>query len=100
MALFICNPPNLALRPDLVEQIMTTIDTHLQTHLTSSDDNPRRSLILRRSLKLLNGIVKEFSAYKMLNGVRTMTVVRGHFFVSGSIFTAQSDCRKVSPCSL
>lgn len=38
-------------------------------------EDPRDTLMLRRSLKLLNGILKEFASLKMLNGVKTMAKV-------------------------
>jgi hypothetical protein len=40
------------------------------------DEDSRNVLVLRRCLKLLNGILKEFANIKMLNGVKTMAKVR------------------------
>jgi len=59
-----------------VNDLMGMIDTKLQSRYVVMDEDPRNTLILRRSLKLLNGILKEFSSYKMLNGVKTMANVR------------------------
>lgn len=56
---------------------MGVIDTDLQARYASTTEDPRNTLTLRRSLKLLNGILKEFASIKMLNGVKTMVQVRG-----------------------
>ena len=42
-------------------------------------DDPRDTLRLRRSLELLNGILKEFSSIKMPNGLKTMAQVNLYF---------------------
>lgn len=62
-------------RPNAVNELMAIIDTNLQQRYSSSVEDPRTLLVLRRSLHLLNGIIKEFAAFKMLKGVQTMTQV-------------------------
>ncbi|KAG6911227.1 hypothetical protein DXG01_003094 [Tephrocybe rancida] len=57
---------------NLVNDLLAVIDTHLQKRYIAMSDDPRDLLTLRRSFKLLNGILKEFASIKMLNGVKTM----------------------------
>lgn len=71
-------------RGSLVNDIISTIDMKLQARYTSMDEDPRNVLMLRRGLKLLNGILKEFASIKMLNGVKTMAKVR-YFYLSLSL---------------
>lgn len=58
---------------NLVNDLMTAIDQNLQKRYVSMSQDPRDTLILRRSIKLLNKILKEFASIKMLNGVKTMS---------------------------
>ena len=48
------------------------IDIKLQARYMTMDEDPRNVLMLRRGLRLLNGILKEFASIKMLNGVKIM----------------------------
>ncbi len=54
---------------------MNTIDTNLQLRYSTPSEDLRPTLLLQRSLQLLNGVLREFAAYKMLTGVKTMTQV-------------------------
>jgi hypothetical protein len=62
-------------RGSLVKDLVVVIDTNLQKRYANRDEDPRNILKLRRSLNLLNGILKEFASIKMLNGVKTMAKV-------------------------
>ncbi|KAG6903497.1 hypothetical protein C0995_005520 [Termitomyces sp. Mi166 len=57
---------------NLVNDLIGVIDVHLQKRYASMSEDPRDVLTLRRSVKLLSGIIKEFASIKMLNGVKTM----------------------------
>lgn len=48
-------------------------------------EDARDTLRLRRSLKLLNGILKEFASIKLPNGVKAMAQVNKAVPVDGSI---------------
>ncbi|KZP02850.1 hypothetical protein FIBSPDRAFT_969553 [Athelia psychrophila] len=57
---------------NLVTDLMTTIETNLQIRYSSNAADPRTTLVLRRSIKALNGIVFEFTTIRMLTGVATL----------------------------
>lgn len=59
-------------RSNLVTDLMTTIETNLQIRYSSNAADPRTTLVLRRSIKALNGIVFEFTTIRMLTGVATL----------------------------
>ncbi|KAI0776057.1 ARM repeat-containing protein [Trametes elegans] len=56
--------------PQLVPHLAGAINTSIEARYNGS--NPNATVLLRRSLELLNAILKEFAAYKMLTGVKTM----------------------------
>ncbi|KAJ6598916.1 armadillo-type protein [Mycena vulgaris] len=59
--------------PNLVDDLLAVIGTASQKRFSDPvTEDPRETLGLLRSLKLLNGIFKEFSNAKMLNSLRTM----------------------------
>jgi hypothetical protein len=51
---------------------MGIIDTNLGTRYSSPSPDPQTALTLRRSLKILNTILKEFASVRMLPGIRAM----------------------------
>jgi hypothetical protein len=51
---------------------MGAIETNLQIRYSTLSSDPQHTLILKRSLKILNAILKELSTMRMLAGVRTM----------------------------
>lgn len=56
-----------------MDDLLKVIDTTLQKRFSDPvNEDPRDTLVLRRSIKLLNSVLKEFSNAKMLNSVRTM----------------------------
>ncbi|KAF9464415.1 armadillo-type protein [Collybia nuda] len=59
----------------LITDLVVVIDTNLQKRYSNRDEDPRTTLKLRRSLSLLNGVLKEFASIKMLNGVKTMAKI-------------------------
>ncbi|OAX44518.1 ARM repeat-containing protein [Rhizopogon vinicolor AM-OR11-026] len=61
--------------PSLLADIMDVIRTNLQSLCSSLNNDPRSTLALRRSLALLNCLLKELSGAKMLTGVKTMANV-------------------------
>ncbi len=54
---------------------MANVDSNLQKRYSSSTEDPYTTLTLRRSLDLLNAIIKELSIAKMLNGIKVMSKV-------------------------
>ncbi|KAH7931251.1 ARM repeat-containing protein [Leucogyrophana mollusca] len=68
----------------LLTDIMQVVEANLQ-RCGSSDVDARSSLMLRRSLKLLNAVLKEFASMKMLTGTGTMTNIVNQ--LHGVIFT-------------
>lgn len=76
-------------RSSLVTDLMSIIDSNIQMRYTSQAVDPRSTLMSRRSIKILNEVLKEFSNYKMLAGVRTMGNVcdycyNGRYWVLGT----------------
>lgn len=59
-------------RPTLVNDVMGLIDSNLAKRYNTFNDDARDTIILQRSLKLLNVLTKEFASLKMLNGVKAM----------------------------
>ncbi|KAJ7178998.1 armadillo-type protein [Mycena filopes] len=58
---------------NLVDDLLNIIHSTLQKRfLDPINEDPRDTLILRRAIKLLNGVLKEFSNAKMLNIIKTM----------------------------
>jgi hypothetical protein len=57
---------------------MSVIDSNLQKHHSSTEDTSHNTLVLRRSLQLLNAILKEFASIKMPSGMQTMAQVIAH----------------------
>ncbi|TFK43406.1 armadillo-type protein [Crucibulum laeve] len=58
--------------PTLINDLLGVVDSNLNKRYSSPQEDPRDTLMLRRGLKLLNGILKEFSGMKMLSGVKVM----------------------------
>lgn len=59
-----------------MSDIMNTIGMGLETWDTSPSMQPNVFTLLRRSLKVLNLIIKEFTSMKMLTGVKLTGQVR------------------------
>ncbi|KIY74164.1 ARM repeat-containing protein [Cylindrobasidium torrendii FP15055 ss-10] len=82
--------------PDLTTSLLSIIDTNLQQRYSSQSEDPLCTLRLQRSLQLLGGVVREFAAYKMLTGVKTMAalvdqlhgVLYGYYATISSTFTS------------
>ena len=86
-------------RPNLVSDLVESIDTNLQLRYASVNSDPRTILVLKRSLRLLNGILGEFASIKMPAGIRVMGQVIYFYsldlvicisspFVAGTKFTS------------
>lgn len=59
-----------------MDDLLNIIDSTLQKRfLDPVNEDLRDTLVLRRSLKIFNGLLKEFSNAKMLNIVRSMAAV-------------------------
>ncbi|KAI0638247.1 ARM repeat-containing protein [Trametes polyzona] len=56
--------------PGLMSHLIGAINTSIEGRATGTV--PNATLILRRSLEVLNAVLKEYAAYKMLTGVKTM----------------------------
>ncbi|KAJ7590824.1 armadillo-type protein [Mycena floridula] len=84
--------------PTLVDDIMARLDSYLNQRYQTQSADETHFLPLRRCLQVLNGILKEFSTYKMLNGVRVMgqlfarlhVVLHGYYTRISSIFDPQT----------
>lgn len=61
-------------RPSLISQLVNAINTSIEGRYNNTI--PNAAVILRRSLQLLNAVLKEYAAFKMLTGVKTMGQVR------------------------
>lgn len=53
-----------------MSQLGTAINSSMEARYSTGD--PNATLMLRRSLQVLNAILKEYAAFKMLTGVHTM----------------------------
>lgn len=71
----ICRLPYRCLRPSLFTQIMPVVESGLLSLATSTNAAVQSTLVLRRSLKVLNSVLKEFSNVKMPAGIKTMSQV-------------------------
>ncbi|GLB33947.1 putative ARM repeat-containing protein [Lyophyllum shimeji] len=60
---------------NLMRDLVNVIDLNLRKRYEAMIEDRRDTLMLRRSLKLLNVILKEFASIKMLNGVKTMATL-------------------------
>ena len=58
---------------------MAIIDSNLQQRYSSSSSDPRNTVLLQRGLELLNGVLREFAAQKLLTGAKTMAAVENPF---------------------
>ena len=65
---------DLVARPNLLNELTQVIDTNMQLHLAGNQD-PAAFLLLRRGLKALNSIIKEFASIKLPGGIQTMAQV-------------------------
>lgn len=54
---------------------MGVIDARLTARYSIGQDNEQDALVLRRSLGILNTVIKEFASVKMLGGMKTMANV-------------------------
>lgn len=61
-------------RSDLASRLATAISTSLDARYSNA--SPDATLLLRRSLQVLNAVLKEYAGFKMLTGVKTMGEVR------------------------
>lgn len=57
-----------------MSQLGEAINSAVEARYSTGD--PNATLMLRRSLQVLNAILKEYAAFKMLTGVATMGKVR------------------------
>jgi hypothetical protein len=84
-------------RPTLISDLVKLIDADLQKRYIQNIEDPRNILRLRRSLKLLNGILKEFASIKLPNGVKAMAQVQQNLLtlIVPFALTHLSDCRSI-----
>ncbi|EKM80164.1 hypothetical protein AGABI1DRAFT_120195 [Agaricus bisporus var. burnettii JB137-S8] len=61
--------------PDLFDNLINTIDSRLFSRYSTGQDDPQDALLLRRSLGILNAVIKEFAGIKMLNGMKVMASI-------------------------
>ncbi|KAG7449051.1 ARM repeat-containing protein [Guyanagaster necrorhizus] len=82
--------------PNLVTDLIAIMNSSLQRRYNPPSEDLKDTLILQRSLHLLNLILGEFAAHKMLTGVRTMSelvdqlhaTLYGYYSSISSNFTA------------
>ncbi|KAJ6486383.1 armadillo-type protein [Mycena vitilis] len=71
--------------PNLVDDLLKIIDSTLQKRFSDPvNEDLRDTLVLRRSIKLLNGVMKEFSNAKMPNSIKTMAAILGKAHIAFS----------------
>ncbi|KAI6130399.1 ARM repeat-containing protein [Pisolithus croceorrhizus] len=58
--------------PSLLTDLISIIESTLQSLCASSSGSMLSTLALRRALKVLNAVLKEISSMKMLTGIKTM----------------------------
>ncbi|KAF8623412.1 hypothetical protein AX15_006355 [Amanita polypyramis BW_CC] len=58
--------------PNVTTDLMSVIDPNLRMRYSSVEENAQNFLVLRRSLQLLNAILKEFASIKMPSGMKVM----------------------------
>ncbi|KAF8165214.1 armadillo-type protein [Crassisporium funariophilum] len=63
--------------PSLITNLVEIIDSTLQKRYVLMQEDPHDTLRLRRSLKLLNAILKEFASIKLPNGIKVMAQIVG-----------------------
>ena len=67
-------------RPNLITDLLALITTNLDKRLSNPTiPDPQASLVLHRSLRALNAILKKFSNIKFLTGIAVMRQVRRPF---------------------
>lgn len=81
-------------RPNLITDLMSVVDQNLQKRYVQHSADPRDAVMLRRSLQLINAILKEFASIKMLNGVKVMAQVSSDPYYSGRLIhdDIRTDC--------
>ncbi|KAL0949404.1 hypothetical protein HGRIS_009466 [Hohenbuehelia grisea] len=57
---------------NLIPDLMNIIIPHLERRYSSPVENPQETLVLRRALTVINGIIKEFASVKMPSGMKVM----------------------------
>lgn len=63
-------------RPSLVPDLMTIVETQTQIFLSNpTGADPANTLNLKRTLRVLGLVIKEFCSIKMPSGIRTMTQI-------------------------
>ncbi|KAI0722911.1 ARM repeat-containing protein [Earliella scabrosa] len=86
--------------PNLISHLAGTINSSIEARYANA--SPNASLILRRSLEVLNAILKEYAAFKMLTGVKTMGQLVGDLRIPLQNYYARlaSSLPTISPTTL
>lgn len=79
-----------------MNDVVTVIDQKLQKRYGSTGEDPHDTLMLRRSVKLLNKLLKEFASIKMLGGIKTMSNVRSPFWLNHLTTSTQTNLQLVT----
>lgn len=61
--------------PDLFDNLMQVIYTEFPQRASQTEENPVAALRLRRALRLMYKVVKQFYNYKLPNGVKVMNMI-------------------------
>ena len=69
-------PSYVASRPNLLETLMQVVYTEFPKRSSMTEENPAAALRLRRALRLIYKVVKQFYSQRLLAGVRVMASVR------------------------
>lgn len=67
-------------RPNLIPNLFAAVNEQMQIKTSTGTLNQRQSLILLRSLELLNKVLKEFANIKVLPGIQSMLQVTSLVF--------------------
>ena len=75
-----------------MSQLGGAINSSVEARYSTGD--PNATLMLRRSLQVLNAILKEYAGFKMLTGVATMGKVRPYIQAQPSLAYLFSPARR------
>lgn len=59
--------------PNLLTDLMSSADTSLKAYMDSAGQNMEAALVFRRTMEILNAIIKEFASVKMPSGIKVMS---------------------------
>ena len=58
-------------RTNLMTDLMSSVDASFKMYMDSNGQNIEAGLVFRRSMDVLNAIIKEFASVKMPSGIKS-----------------------------